>query len=49
MQYAINLVGPMSLVPAKIDMMIMATNYFTKWIKAEALSSTKKANMEQFV
>ncbi|CAL8091980.1 unnamed protein product [Prunus armeniaca] len=30
-------------------MMIVATDYFTKWIEAETLSSTKKADMEQFI
>ncbi|CAL2246249.1 unnamed protein product [Prunus armeniaca] len=30
-------------------MIIVATDYFTKWIKAEALSSTKEANVEQFI
>lgn len=49
MQWAIDLVGPMPLAPAKKDMMIVATNYFTKWIKANDLSSTKESDMEQFV
>ncbi|KAI5314689.1 hypothetical protein L3X38_043865 [Prunus dulcis] len=30
-------------------MMIIATDYFTKWIEAEALSSTKEADMERFI
>ncbi|CAL2229137.1 unnamed protein product [Prunus armeniaca] len=30
-------------------MMIIATDYFTKWIEAEALSSTKEADVEQFI
>ncbi|CAL8168130.1 unnamed protein product [Prunus armeniaca] len=30
-------------------MMIVATNYFTKWIEAEALSSTKEADVERFI
>ncbi|CAL2256932.1 unnamed protein product [Prunus armeniaca] len=41
MQWAINLVGPMPTTPAKKEMMIVTTDYFTKWIEAEALSSTK--------
>lgn len=49
MQWAIDLVGPMPLALAKKDMMIVATNYFTKWIKANDLSSTKESDMEQFV
>ncbi|KAI5324134.1 hypothetical protein L3X38_033207 [Prunus dulcis] len=30
-------------------MMIVATDYFTKWIEAEALSSTKEADVERFI
>ncbi|CAL9024563.1 unnamed protein product [Prunus brigantina] len=43
MQWDIDLVNPMSPAPAKKDM-IVATDYFTKWIEVEALSSTKDAN-----
>ncbi|KAI5317411.1 hypothetical protein L3X38_037118 [Prunus dulcis] len=49
MQWAIDLVGHLPPAPAKKDMMIIATNYFTKWIEAEALSSTKEVNVERFV
>ncbi|CAL2264625.1 unnamed protein product [Prunus armeniaca] len=49
MQWAIDLVGPLPPVPAKKEMMIVATNYFTKWIEAEALSSTKEADVERFI
>ncbi|CAL8119223.1 unnamed protein product [Prunus armeniaca] len=30
-------------------MMIVATDYFTKWIEAETLSSTKEADVERFI
>ncbi|CAL8993023.1 unnamed protein product, partial [Prunus brigantina] len=46
MQWPIYLVGPMPTAPAKKEMMIVATNYFTKWIEAEALSSIKEADVE---
>ncbi|CAL8082896.1 unnamed protein product [Prunus armeniaca] len=49
MQWAIDLVGPMPTALAKKEMMIVATDYFTKWIEAEALSSTKKADVEWFI
>ncbi|CAL8133590.1 unnamed protein product [Prunus armeniaca] len=45
-QWAIDLVGPMPTAPANKEMIIIATDYFTKWIKAEALSSTKEADIE---
>ncbi|KAI5351582.1 hypothetical protein L3X38_004473 [Prunus dulcis] len=35
--------------PAKKEMMIVTTKYFTKWIEAEALSSTKEADVERFI
>ncbi|KAI5314006.1 hypothetical protein L3X38_043182 [Prunus dulcis] len=49
MQRAIDLVGPLPPSPAKKEMMIVATDYFTKWIEAEALSSTKEADVERFI
>ncbi|CAL9022511.1 unnamed protein product [Prunus brigantina] len=49
MQWAIDLVGPLPPAPAKKEMMIVATDYFTKWIEAEALSSTKEADVERFI
>ncbi|KAI5352150.1 hypothetical protein L3X38_005041 [Prunus dulcis] len=49
MQWAIDIVGPMPTAHAKKEMMIVATDYFTKWIEAEALSSTKEADVERFI
>ncbi|CAL2259758.1 unnamed protein product [Prunus armeniaca] len=49
MQLVIDLVGPMPTAPANKEMMIVATDYFTKWIEAEALSSTKEADVERFI
>ncbi|KAI5354953.1 hypothetical protein L3X38_007848 [Prunus dulcis] len=49
MQWAIDLVDPLPPVPAKKEMMIVPTDYFTKWIEAEALSSTKEADVERFI
>ncbi|CAL9012001.1 unnamed protein product [Prunus brigantina] len=49
MQWAIDLVGPLPPAPAKKEMMIVVTDYFTKWIEVEALSSTKEADVEQFI
>ncbi|KAI5323670.1 hypothetical protein L3X38_032742 [Prunus dulcis] len=41
--------GSLPPTPTKKDMMIVATDYFTKWIEAEALSSTKEADVERFI
>ncbi|KAI5322759.1 hypothetical protein L3X38_031831 [Prunus dulcis] len=49
MQWAIDLVGPLPPAPAKKEMMIVATDYFTRWIEAQALSSTKEADVERFI
>ncbi|CAL8176006.1 unnamed protein product [Prunus armeniaca] len=49
MQWTIDLVGPMLTALAKKEMMIVVIDYFTKWIKAEALSFTKVANVERFI
>lgn len=48
MQWAIDLMGPMPRVPTKKEMMIIATDYFTKWIEAKALSSTKEVDVQRF-
>ncbi|CAL8993549.1 unnamed protein product, partial [Prunus brigantina] len=41
--------GLLPPVPAKKDMMIVATDYFTKWLEAEALSSIKEADVKRFI
>ncbi|CAL9005529.1 unnamed protein product, partial [Prunus brigantina] len=45
MQWAIDPVGFLPLVPTKKDTMIVATDYFTKWIEVETLSSIKEADV----
>lgn len=49
MQWAIDLMGLMPLAHAKKEMMIVAIDYFMKWIEAEALSSVKEADVERFI
>ncbi|CAL2229368.1 unnamed protein product [Prunus armeniaca] len=49
MQWAIDLVGPMPTAPAKKEIMIVATDYFTKSIEAEPLSFTKEVDAERFI
>ena len=39
----------MSPAPAKKDMIIVSTDYLTKWIEAKAVSSTKEADVERFI
>ncbi|KAM1777205.1 hypothetical protein ACFX11_043896 [Malus domestica] len=40
MQWAIDLVGPMPTATKGRCMMIMATDYFTKWVKLEPMTTT---------
>ncbi|BFG30100.1 hypothetical protein CerSpe_163740 [Prunus speciosa] len=49
MQWAIDLVGPLLLAHAKNEMMIVVTDYFTKWMEPKAQSSTKEADMDRFI
>ncbi|KAI5351238.1 hypothetical protein L3X38_004129 [Prunus dulcis] len=49
MQWAIDLVGSMPTAHAKKEIMIVATDYFTKWIEAETISFTKEADVERFI
>ncbi|KAI5350233.1 hypothetical protein L3X38_003124 [Prunus dulcis] len=39
----------MPTAPANKEIMIVAIDYFTKWIEAEPLSSTKEADVERFI
>ena len=49
MQWVSDIVGLLPPVPAKKNMMIVPTDYFTKWIEAETLSSIKEADVERFI
>ena len=40
-QWGIDIVGPLPTAPAKKKLLLVATNYFSKWIEAEAFSSIK--------
>ncbi|KAM0963905.1 hypothetical protein EV1_022701 [Malus domestica] len=49
MQWAIDLVGPMSPAIGGKCMMIMATDYFTKWVEAESMTTTTQLDIERFI
>ena len=40
-QWGIDIVGPLPTVPAQKKLLLVATNYFSKWIEAEAFSLVK--------
>ncbi|KAM2067652.1 hypothetical protein ACFX1T_043963 [Malus domestica] len=49
MQWAIDLVGPMSPATRGRGMMIMTTDYFTKWVEAEPVTTTTQTDIERFI
>ena len=44
----INLLGPFPLALGQVSYLIMAIDYFTKWIEAEPLSSITAAQARKF-
>ncbi|KAM1104870.1 hypothetical protein ACFX19_013399 [Malus domestica] len=49
MQWAIDLVGPMQPATGGRCMMIVATDYFTKWVEAEPMTTTTQTDIERFI
>ena len=48
-QWGINIVEPLPIAPAQKKLLLMATDYFSKWIEAEAFSSIKDKDGTQFI
>ena len=48
-QWGIDIVGPLPTAPAQKKLLLVATDYFSKWIEAEAFSSIKDRDVTQFV
>ena len=40
-QWGMNIVGPLPTAPAQKKLLLVATDYFNKWIESEAFSSIK--------
>ncbi|KAM1216367.1 hypothetical protein ACFX2J_012661 [Malus domestica] len=49
MQWAIDLVGPMPPATGGRCMMIVATDYFTKWVEAEPMTTTTQTDIKRFI
>ncbi|KAM1815857.1 hypothetical protein ACFX12_000329 [Malus domestica] len=49
MRWAIDLVGPMLPAAEGKGMMIMATDYFTKWVEAEPMTTTTQTDIKRFI
>ena len=47
-QWGIDIVGPLPIAPAQKKLLLVATNYFRKWIEVEAFTSIKDKEVEAF-
>ena len=48
-QWGIDIVRPLPTAPAQKKLLLVAIDYFSKWIKAEAFSSIKDRDVTQFI
>ena len=48
-QWGIDIVGPLPTALAQNKLLLVATDYFSKWIKAKAFSSIKDQDVTQFI
>ena len=48
-QWGIDIVEPLPIAPAQKKLLLVATDYFSKWIEAEAFSSIKDKDVTQFI
>ena len=48
-QWGIDIVGPLPTTPAQKKLLLVATDYFSKWIEAEAFTSIKDNEVTQFI
>ena len=48
-QWGIDIVGPLPTTPAQKKLLLMATDYFSRWIEAEAFASIKDKEVTQFI
>ena len=48
-QWGIDIVGPLPTAPAQKKLLLVATDYFSKWIKADAFSSIKDIDVTRFI
>ena len=48
-QWGINIVGPLPTAPAQKKLLLVATDYFSKWVEAEAFSSIKDRDVTWFI
>ena len=48
-QWGIDIVGPLPIVKRQVKFLLVAIDYFTKWVEAEALATITEARIKNFV
>ena len=48
-QWGIDILGPFSEAPGRVKFLLVAVDYFTKWIEAEPLATITGRNVAKFV
>ena len=48
-QWGIDIIGPLPLGKGHVKFLLVAIDYFTKWVKAEALATIIEAKIRSFV
>ena len=48
-QWGIDIVGPLPTAPAQKKLLLVATDYFNKWIEADAFASIKDRDVTRFI
>ena len=48
-QWGIDIVGSLPIAPAQKKLLLVTTDYFNKWVEAEAFSSIKDRDVTQFI
>ena len=48
-QWGIDIIGPLPTAPTQKKLLLVATDYFNKWVEAEAFVSIKDKDVVQFV
>ena len=48
-QWGIDIVGPLPTAPAQKKLLLVATDYFSKWIEVDAFSSIKDRDVTRFI
>ena len=48
-QWGMDIVGPLPPPPAQKKFLLVATNYFSKWVEAEAYASIKDKDVTKFM